>query len=177
MTVTVIRCKPNPAGRDTVARGRATPAQLGAEWCDVKNVGTSEVNFSSVRLYHVAYTPQGTRWAPVVEEAVMITAVLEAGTILRIHSGAVRDLSVLRKEDIDGADLHVFTGRDWFVWNNFRDDTAALWQPATRQFVDRASYSAPVPEGAVLVRRGDRLVVGALGAPTGFNTLANLGGR
>lgn len=177
MSVTVIRCKPNPTGRDAVAAGRATPAQLGAEWCDVKNVGTSVVDFSNLRLYHVAYTSRGTEWAPVVEEAVMITAALAAGTILRIHSGAVRDLSVLRREDIDGADLHAFTGRDWFVWNNLRDDTAALWQPATRRFVDSASYSAPVPEGAVLVRRGDRLVVGALGAPAGFTTLANLGGR
>jgi hypothetical protein len=177
MSVKVVRCKPNPAGTDTIAPGRATPAQLGAEWCDVKNVGSAPLDFSNYRLYHVAYTNQGSEWAPVVDEDVRITGSLLAGQTMRIHSGIVRDLSVLRQEDRSGADLHVFTGRDWFIWNNLRNDTAAVWQPAIKQFVDKASYVAPVPGGVVLIRQGDLLLANPLGTLLGLSSLAGLGGR
>lgn len=158
----VIRCKPNPSGKDTAHPGRATAAQLGAEWCDIQNQGLTRVDFTRFRLYHVAHTSAGPKWEQVVEESARITSILEACSILRVHSGAVRDLSALRAEDMVGANLHAFTGRDWYRWNNVRDDRPAIFEVAHQQFVDESFYRAPVGEGVILVRQGNELVPGIM---------------
>jgi len=152
----VFRAKPNPAGKDRSRYGKATPAQLGAEWVDIKNVGQYATDLAGVDLYHQAFKRAGAD--PEWEKVVSLTGSLPAATVLRIHSGQVRDLSVLNAEDVRGAEYHGFTGRDAYVWNNAEGDTPALWMPSDKAWVDNASYDPYPPEGAVLVRSGSKLV-------------------
>lgn len=152
--LTVSRIKPNPSGKDRNRYGDATAAQLGAEWVDIENTSRDPVNLQGVELYHLAFT--GLQGSPA--KVMGFTGSLAAGQTVRVHSGRVRDLAVLRKEDLDGAEHHVFTGRDMFVWNNSEGDTPSLWAVGNRTWIDRASYDRNPPEGAVLVRIGDKLV-------------------
>ena len=154
-TLQVFRLKPNPAGKDR-SRSGATAAKLGGEWVDVKNTGYMSVQLAGVDVYHLAFGihyPQG-RW----EKVTSLTGQLESGRVLRVHAGQFRNLSVLRAEDLAGADLHTFTGKDAYVWNNREGDTPLLWLAASSSEVDRAVYSPNPPEGAILIRVGDKLV-------------------
>ena len=84
-TMRSVRIKPNPAGKDRTRRG-ATAAQLGAEWVDLKNEGTTAVVLNGLSLYHVAYsgaTDNGT-W----ERVTGFTGQLGAGKVMRVHSGS-----------------------------------------------------------------------------------------
>src|SRR5690349_7394475 len=54
-TLQTSQLKPNPTGKDKDKWGRASVAQLGAEWVDVKNTGGSAVNLDGVKVYHVAF--------------------------------------------------------------------------------------------------------------------------
>ena len=151
----IARIKPNPAGKDR-SRSGASPAQLGGEWVDIKNVGRLAVDLAGLDLYHLAYGPghpQG-RW----EKVASLTGGLTPGWTIRLHAGRHRDLSVLHPSDIAGAELHAFTGADDYVWNNLEGDTPLLWLPATSAEVDKASYDPSPPEGAVLVRFGAKLL-------------------
>lgn len=159
-TLNSIRLKPNPVGKDKAKTGSATPAQLGAEWVDIKNVGTASVAMPGVKVYHVAYPadPRGKRkWELVVT---FVAGTLAPGKVVRVHSGEVRDLSVLQAEDRRGADHHIFTGRDRYVWNNAEGDTSRITEPAGTGEVDtdEASYDPDPPEGVTLVRSGRKLV-------------------
>jgi hypothetical protein len=49
------------------------------------------------------------------------------------------------------------TGRDAYVWNNAEGDGPGLWRPSMKSWVDRTSYDPNPPEGAVLVRTGEKL--------------------
>ena len=77
--------------------------------------------------------------------------------IVRVHAGRERDLSVIRPEDSAGADYHIFTGDDSYVWNNDRGDSPLLQNETKRETVDRTLYAQHPPEGVVLLRQGDRL--------------------
>jgi hypothetical protein len=57
---------------------------------------------------------------------------------VRVHSGSGPD-SVIREEDMRGADHHVFTRKD-YVWNNKEGDTPALYNRTTQATIDSASY-------------------------------------
>lgn len=155
MNVTTIRIKPNPAGKDRARYGTATPAQLAAEWVDFRNDTGTDVSLDGVSLWHLTYAPgRSPEWEQIVSFAFM----LPAGKISRVHSGQRRDLSVVRPEDVAGADFHVFTGNDAYVWNNEHGDTPLLFKAATKTTIDKAPYDPNPPEGAILVRHGDRLV-------------------
>ena len=81
---------------------------------------------------------------------------LQPGKTVRVHSGSGPD-SVIREEDRKGADIHVFTDRD-YVWNNKEGDTPALYNPVTHVTLDSASYDPNPPEGEVLFRSSGKLV-------------------
>lgn len=150
-----IRMKPNPAGKDRTRYG-ASAAQLAAEWVDIKNVSTEAVNMNGVRLCHIAYSdayPNG-RW----ELITSFTGTLQPGQVIRVHTGEAKNASQIRSEDLVGADHHLFTGRDAYVWNNDRGDCSSLWTADGDQPFDKASYSSPPAEGAILTRVGDTLV-------------------
>jgi hypothetical protein len=154
-TLHVVQLKPNPAGKDRARFDTPAPAQLGAEWVDFKNTGVVAVDLQNVWLYHVAYAPgePNGHW----EEIVDFQGFLPPGQVVRVHSGQKRDTSVLRPEDLLGADYHLFTGKDSYVWNNREGDIAALGDGSVSNLIDRASYDPNPPEGAVLVRVGEKL--------------------
>jgi hypothetical protein len=150
----VARIKPNPTGKDRNRHSGASAAQLGAEWVDIQNTTRSSVSLDNIELYHLAYSGRDSKPAKVMG----FSGALGAGQVVRVHSGQVRPISVLRPEDLNGADHHLFTGRDSYVWNNAEGDSPGLWNTTTRQWVDSASYEPHPPEGVVLVRSGNRLV-------------------
>ena len=152
----VSQLKPNPAGKDRTRYGGATPAQLGAEWVDLKNLGPLAVNLDGLSLHHLAYPAGGGRpaWSLVCN----LRGNLPAGQVLRVHSGRVRETSVLRGEDLQGAHFHAFSGKDEYVWNNAEGDTALVWREATKVREDEASYDPFPPEGVILVRSGAKLI-------------------
>lgn len=168
MNLTITQLKPNPAGKDSTRLG-ASVAQLASEWVDVRNDGAFAFSLRDLHLYHRAYSGVSSwEWAPVVEPGAAFTDVLQPGQTLRIHSGKVRDVSVIPLAERLGADRHGFTGRDWYVWNNANADEAAIWNASQKAFHDRAEYAAFPPEGVVLVRSGRFLIPGI--------SLADLGG-
>jgi hypothetical protein len=154
-TLFLTQIKPNPTGKDRSRYG-ATPAQLGAEWVDFKNTGTTGVSLDGVVLYHLAFSGGTSTW----KQVMTFSGTLAPGKIVRVHAGRVRDISVLRQEDIDGADHHLFSGEDQYVWNNAEGDTAALWDSGVKQWIDSASYDPYPPEGVILVRSGDKFISG-----------------
>src|SRR5688572_59281 len=120
MKLTIIRIKPNPAGKDRSGHGAPTPAQLAGEWVDFRNDTGRDVALDGVSLWHLAYQADGkTEWQKVQS----FSGNLPAAKIVRVHSGQKRDLSVIRQEDMAGAEYHVFTGEDAYVWNNRQSDT------------------------------------------------------
>lgn len=152
----ISRIKPNPRGKDRTRLGHASPEQLGAEWVDVRNAGGSVAELGGIQLCHRAYSDDGTSRMTVVTS---LSGQLGSGRTIRVHAGQHRGEGVLRHEDQIGADRHVFTGTDQYVWNNEEGDTAALFDTGQERYVDEASYAPNPPEGIVLVRSGDRLVV------------------
>ena len=149
-----VRLKPNPSGKDRTRHGGTTATQLGGEWVDIQNVGTQAVSLDSVILHHVAYSADGRtcRW----ERVMTFKGVLQSGKVFRLHSGSGPE-SVLRQEDILGADFHLFTGGN-YIWNNDRGDCSALFIDGQSSPFDKACYATSPPEGVVLKRVGDTLV-------------------
>lgn len=162
-TLETVRLKPNPPGKDRSRYG-ATATQLGAEWADIKNVGTRDVDVTGVQLCHIAYGPAhpNGQWEIVTSFS---SGVLKPGQVLRVHAGR-GPVNVLRAEDLVGADFHLFTGNDAYVWNNDRGDCASLWMAGASAYFDKACYAPNPPEGVVLTRVGDALVTGAAAART-----------
>ena len=153
-----VRLKPNPSGKDRTRRGAGTAAQLGGEWVDIKNVGGTSIDLTGVTLYHIAYS--GTTDNGTWEKIMTFTASLGPLKVIRVHAGG-GPLNVLHAIDQQGADFHLFTKRDAYVWNNERGDCSALWQAGEKQPFDKVCYSSNPPEGVILVRSVDRLVVPA----------------
>lgn len=112
MKLTIIRIKPNPAGKDRPPHGGPSPAQLAAEWVDFRNDQGQDVSLNGVSLWHLTYAPgRAPEWAKVQT----FSGTLPSGKIVRVHSGQKRELSVIRPEDFAAADYHVFTGEDEFA--------------------------------------------------------------
>lgn len=155
-TLKTVRLKPNPPGKDRDRHG-ASATQLGAEWVDIQNVGRSPVDLGGVQLFHIAYSrgDRTGRWA----ELMSFRGTLPVGQIVRVHSGS-GPLNQLRQEDIQGADHHLFTGKN-YVWNNVEGDCSGLFETGQPSPFDRACYDPNPPEGEVLERVGDKLVAKA----------------
>lgn len=150
--ILVSRIKPNPTGKDRNRYGGATVAQLGAEWVDITNNTSRPISLVGIALYHKVYRPgQKPEWGKVID----LVGTLPAGQTLRIHSGQTRSLDVLHAADVAGAELHHFTGRDAYTWNNAEGDSPSLWRASNDTWVDQASYEPNPPEGAILVRSGN----------------------
>ena len=163
-TLKTIRLKPNPSGKDRTRHGGATATQLGAEWVDIENMGHAAVDVGDVELYHVAYSrthPNG-QW----ERVTPFSGSLPAGKVMRVHSGS-GPVSALRSEDLNGADYHLFTNRDNYVWNNAEGDCSGLFLKGQSEPFDKACYAKNPPEGVVLKRVNDALVPAASAALAG----------
>ena len=161
MTLTIIRIKPNPAGKDHPAHGPLHPSQLAGEWVDIRNDAGQDLALGNISLWHLAYAAGR---APEWEKVTGFTGTLPAGKIMRVHAGEPRALAVIRPEDLAGADYHVFSGRDAYVWNNKQGDSPLLYDAPMKQTVDKASYAPNPPESVVLVRQGDMLAAVARAA-------------
>ena|SRR3989344_8684611 len=148
----VIKAKPNPTGKDRYG-SYIPPAQLAAEWVDFKNDGTENFPLSDVSLQHIAYQPvcRDGKW----EKVMGFQGDLRMGQVVRVHSGAEIPLLQMNTEDAQGADFHLFTGKN-YIWNNDCGDTAGLWDG--NAWVDKASYDPYPPEGQILHRVGSKLV-------------------
>jgi hypothetical protein len=155
-SLSITQAKPNPAGKDRL--GTFVPSsQLASEWVDFKNTGNENYFLSGIKLHHVAYKlgyPNGV-W----EEVMGFKGTLGVGEVVRVHSGGEIPLSSLYPEDRVGANYHLFTGKN-YVWNNSRSDSPRLvWQQNGETIeLDKASYFANPPEGAILHRRGNSLL-------------------
>lgn len=153
MALQIARIKPNPVGKDRNRYGHTNAAHLAAEWLDFRNDGAASVDLNSVELYHRAYH-QGQN--PTWEKVLAFVGQLGPARMVRVHSGNGPE-SVLKDEDRQGADCHLFTGKN-YVWNNREGDMPALYDRVTEVTLDTASYDPNPPEGEVLVRSGTKLV-------------------
>ena len=155
-TLKTDRLKPNPAGKDKDRAGRPIPSQLAAEWVDIKNASSTTVKMDGVTLYHVAFrNGNPSHW----EKVIGFKGMLEAGKVVRVHAGS----GPARPEDLAGADFHLYTNEDRFVWNNAEGDTSRLTRKVDgdESEIDKASYDPYPPEGVVLQRVGNKLVPAA----------------
>lgn len=156
MKLTLISIKPNPIGKDRSRTG-ATPGQLAAEWVGFRNDGNEPAPLDAVVQYHRAYSGGTASW----DRVTGFSGTLPAGKTVRVHAGRARDTSVIKQEDLVGADYHIFSGEDRYVWNNREGDTALLYNTQTNTTIDQASYDPFPPEGAVLLRQGTKFVLRA----------------
>jgi hypothetical protein len=147
----ITKAKPNPMGKDWFPLD-IPAAQLGAEWVEFKNIGDESYYLNDVELNHIAYTADGVKW----EVVTGFSGTLPVGESVRVHSGA-GPLTALRPVDIAGADYHIFSGKG-YVWNNDKVDKPALWDLLSRKWIDRTFYDAYPPDGAILLRAGDKLI-------------------
>jgi hypothetical protein len=158
--IQVFRAKPNPFGKDKTASGTPKPEQLLGEWVDLKNVGTSPVRLSSIQLYHTTFnsscqpTGQPERyWSGSNSDT------LKPGEVVRIHTGRRRDERLMAAEDKGAVQWRAFAERDNFVLNNrCGDKLVVTWLDSSGTRRDEAAYDPKPPEGAVLVRAGNKLI-------------------
>lgn len=149
MSVYIQQAQPNPPGRDRVATGKATVAQLNAEWLELH--ATSAVNLTGMTLSHLTFDREGRVTG--TEVVVPFSAgTLTAGQRLRLHTGPGAN-------GWNGGTFHMYLGRDWYIWNNRCGDRATIMQGATT--VDTAGYAPRPPEGLLVRRSGTDLLVAA----------------
>lgn len=152
MSLLIIKAKPNPLGKDRI--GNFSPqTQLAGEWVDVQNNGINPVNITDVQLYHWAYKQPEAGWELIMK----FSGYLPAGEIMRIHSSGKIPIEQLAIIDQQGADYHLFSGSG-YVWNNDKEDRPTLWNPKTKEYVDRTSYNVYPIEGKILQRVNDKLL-------------------
>ena len=84
---------------------------------------------------------------------------------MRVHSGS-GPVSALSQVDRQGADVHVFTNRDNYIWNNDRGDCAALQDESESKKFDQCWYDRKPPEGIVLERVNDKFQAPAIATAT-----------
>lgn len=152
--LTVSQAKPNPLGKDRYPVDIPN-SQLAGEWVDFKNTGILDKPLNDIELYHIAYTREkpGGEWIKVMD----FQGTLKVGEVVRIHSGGETPLTNLKPVDVQGADHHLFTGKN-YIWNNSKSDTVGLWNKVQEVWIDKAKYNAYPPEGKILKRVGDMLV-------------------
>lgn len=151
----IVQIKPNPIGKDR-SRKSIFPYQVVGEWVDIRNDSGGSVFISPVELYHQAYDQSGKANTTLVTG---FKGNLPAGQTMRVHSGKERQLSF---EDQSGVNIHVFLGRDQYIWNNDKADRPALLDTHEKTWIDWADYDPWPPEGAILVRGGNKLLPAVL---------------
>lgn len=157
----IYRAKPNPAGKDKF-RNFPLARQLQGEWVDFINNHNGRISLTGVSLDHTAFGATCTDRTYAEYWKAANNLVLDAGEILRIHTGKYADANQMADEDRLGAHKHVWAEHGSFKLNNGAcGDTLALWHYAGGKYeaIDRAYYNPYPPEGVVLVREGDKLVV------------------
>lgn len=153
----ITKAKPNPLGKDKVLGLLLANKKLGAEWVDIKNIGSAAVSLRDIQIYHIAYKNDKTEWEIAKDFSnLLLNLILPAGSVMRIHSGS-GPVSILNPEDISGADTHYFTGKA-YIWNNDKIDKPMIWDKTKKVIVDQAYYDAPVVDGKILVRVNDKLI-------------------
>ena len=112
-----------------------------------------QYSLEAIKLHHIAYQPicRDGKW----DQVMSFTGILAAGKVVRVHSGEPISLADMHPEDAQGADFHLFTGRN-YIWNNDCGDSAELWNGGA--WVDKGSYDPYPPEGRILRRVGDKLI-------------------
>lgn len=155
----VYRAKPNPLGKDKY-RNQPIPFQLQAEWIDLINTGSHTVTLSNQVVSHMTFADRCVPRTSVVYWEGNQELRLCPNQILRVHTGKYSDSGTMLPEDYHGAHLHVWANSGSFHLNNNCGDSLGLWlkHPQWVQ-LDKVNYDPYPPEGAWLVRRGDKLVV------------------
>jgi hypothetical protein len=158
----ITQAKPNPVGKDK-AGNYPKPEQLLAEWVDIKNVGTEAVAFSSISLSHTLFNDQcqNTGRTDVYWTWASSTDSLLPNQMIRVRTGRFRDKHLISPSDDTGNNWNGFANRDNFVLNNRCGDILTVtW---TGDFgsrkSDTVSYDRNQPEGAILRRSGNKLVL------------------
>lgn len=153
----VIKAKPNPAGKDRSPGLLTTQSRLGAEWIDIKNIGSVGYPLKNIQIHHLAYTNGKTEWKLLKDfNSSLLIPGLPSGIVMRIHSGS-GPLSVLFPEDVQGASRHYFTGKN-YVWNNDKIDRPMIYNSNSKDIIDQTYYDAFPEDGRILERYGDKLI-------------------
>ena len=153
----IIKAKPNPVGKDRTPKLLTTQSRLGAEWIDIKNIGSAGFSLKNIQIYHVAYINGKAEWKLLKDfNSALLIPALPSGIVMRIHSGN-GPLSVLSPEDVQGASRHYFTGKN-YVWNNDKTDKPMIYDKVKKIRLDETFYNPPVLDGKVLVRVNNQLI-------------------
>lgn len=153
----VIKAKPNPSGKDRTPKLLTTQSRLGAEWIDIKNIGSVGYSLKNIQIYHVAYINDKAVWELLIDfNSALLIPALPSGIVMRIHSGN-GPLSVLSPEDVQGASRHYFTGKN-YAWNNDKIDRPMIYDKVKKNKLDETFYIPPVLDGKVLVRVNNQLI-------------------
>ncbi len=158
----ITQAKPNPAGKDK-ASNTPKPEQLLAEYVDTKNVGTEAVPFSTISLSNTLIDANCRNTNQTEVYWTGGSDSLQPNKVIRIRTGNFKDKHLINPSDDIGNDWNSFANKDNFVLNNRCGDTITVaWinSLGSRQS-DTASYDANQPEGAILRRSGDKLVLAA----------------
>lgn len=161
--IQISRAKPNPQGKDRHRYGSPDAEQLLAEWVDIKNVGDTGVNLSTLNLAHLEFDEQCRPKAqPKIYWTGPSAGILHPGQVIRVHTGKSSASIYMRVEDRNGVDHHGYAESGNYILNNRCGDTLSVWWKSNDNAWnkdDEASYDPNPPEGAVLVRNGRKLVV------------------
>lgn len=153
----VIKAKPNPAGKDRSPRLLTTQSRLGAEWIDIKNIGSVGYSLKNIQIYHLAYTNGSAKPALLKDfSRTIFNLVLPPGSVMRIHSGNGPE-SLLLPIDKQGANIHYFTRKN-YVWNNDKTDKPMIYDSKNEKIIDQTYYDSPVVDGKILVRVNGKLI-------------------
>ena len=154
--------QPNPLGKDAV-RHTARPEQLLGEWVVLLNKGSSSLSLAD---YHLSNLEFDSHCVPKPQSVIYWrgdpTKTLAPGQTVRVHTGRSADWWAANQEDKQGVHYHSFAERSWFVLNNRCGDAIGVWtkdRNGDYQRVDSAAYDPNPPEGVILGRSGDKLVV------------------
>ena len=154
----VIKAKPNPSGKDRSPKFLTTQSRLGAEWIDIKNIGSGPASLKDIQIYHIAYKGDEYEWAIAKDFTNLLLPALglPTGLTIRIHSGS-GPVSILNPEDVSGANRHYFTGKG-YIWNNDKIDKPMIYDKAKKVILDQTYYEPPITDGAILIRINDKLI-------------------
>lgn len=156
----ITQAKPNPAGKDKVGNYPKAEQLLG-EWVDIKNTGTEAIPFSAISLSHTIFDAYCRNTGRVEVYWTGGNDSLLPNQIVRVRTGRFNDRHLISPADDLGNNWNAFANRDNFVLNNRCGDVITVtWINSfgSRQ-LDTVSYDGNQPEGAILRRSGNKLVL------------------
>ena len=156
----ITQAKPNPAGKDK-AGNYPKAEQLLAEWVDIKNVGTEAIPFSSISLSHTLFDDRCQNTGRTDVYWTGGSDSLLPNKVVRVRTGRIRDKHLINPSDDVGNNWNGFANRDNFVlMNRCGDILTVTWigDFGSRKS-DTVSYEGNQPEGAILRRSGNKLVL------------------